>query len=138
MVRVRARNAEATGPWSDATEATTGTAPTGAVRMVSNTGLVASGTGYGHWRDSVKGGLARNPVGGSFTTGSHSGGYRLSHVELDFHLAPVDVEVKLTSTLSSTPNVVARLGAPLSTSAGIVRFAAAEEIVLEPSTTYYV
>ncbi|MYC87358.1 MAG: hypothetical protein F4X22_03845 [Gemmatimonadales bacterium] len=72
-----------------------------------------------------------------FTTGSNTGGYTLTSVDVNFLHAPSGLSVKIATGLPSATNVVATLSNP-TLSTGTLTFTAPASTTLSAGTTYWV
>ena len=88
--------------------------------------------------NSTNSSLANFDMAQGFTTGSNSGGYTLTSVEISFHSAPSGISVKLATGLPSATTEVATLTNPSSLSTGTLTFDAPSNTTLSASTTYWV
>ena len=107
------------------------------VTLVSNIGQTA-GTAFA---------VGTNEWAQSFTTGSNSGGYNLSSIEIDFSTAPSELTssnftVSIWSATAADPPLpnaqLHTLSSPSAYTTGIVAFSAPANTVLDASTTYFV
>ena len=128
QVQVRAVNAEGSSAWSTEGEGTT--SATGTVTLVKN-------LSQGNDTDIA----ANTRVAQVFTTGSATGGYTLSSIDIDSEDAQGDsfTAALYTTDSSDDPDaLVANLGAPGSFAAGVLAFTAPANTALTADTTYAV
>ena len=136
-VRVRAKNASGDGAWAveSATPMAQQTMTPSANALVSNVGQAAGSSEEGLQ-------VSTSAVAQGFTTGTNTGGYTLTSIDVLFNTAvgtPANLRVELWSATSGgAPNAkIASLTVP-STVSGTATFSAPSGTTLDASTSYFV